>query len=169
MKNGHAADCGAYAAVQELHDETAEHCPGDPTESDQSSTFTSTYTNSVVVPTNPRVFKNWAVKHTCQRASPLTCVNQALALELNVLARSRELESLSPNALSYEKSVGVRPSISQSKEKLMFFVCVEIDHKMQVISCFCCTSNLTDKDSLSTPHHARNVRERHQEITWFRE
>ena len=131
IKDGHPADCGAYAAIEELHDETVEHCPEGPKE---SSTFASTYTESVVVPTNPRVFKNWAVKHACQRASPLTCVNQELALELNVLARSRELESLSPNALSYEKSVGVCPSIFLVKKKLI--LCVDIDHKMQVISCF---------------------------------
>jgi len=60
-----------------------------------------------VRPTNPRVFKNWASKHACTRASPLVCVNQALAVELNVLSRSRELEGKAVNALSYERTVAV--------------------------------------------------------------
>jgi hypothetical protein len=37
----------------------------------------------------------------------MVCLNQDLASELDVLARCRELEGLSMNALSYEKSIGV--------------------------------------------------------------
>jgi DNA polymerase mu len=57
--------------------------------------------------TSRRVFENWKARYACQRASPMVCLNQALAAELNVLTRSRELEGLSMNALSYEKSVAV--------------------------------------------------------------
>ena len=114
IQNGHPVECGTFAAIRELHDDTVENCPTDEAHvSDASPAIERTtdlrpaYTEPKVKPTDPRVFKNWAAKYACQRASPLVCVNQALAMELNVLTKSRELEGLSMNALSYEKTVGV--------------------------------------------------------------
>ncbi len=112
IQNKHPAECGAFAAIRELLGETVENCPANeacaPDQNDDSPVVERpTYPEPKVKQTDPRVFKNWAAKYACQRASPLVCVNQALAMELNVLAKSRELEGLSMNALSYEKTVGV--------------------------------------------------------------
>lgn len=64
---------------------------------------------SVVVfkPTSEKVKNNWRSRYACARAHPLICPNQALAIALNVLGRSRELEGLSVNALAYERAVAV--------------------------------------------------------------
>jgi hypothetical protein len=96
-------ECGHYAALPELHDETAKHCPED----DSSGPSQPSQPPPIVKPTSSRIFKNWTARYACTRASPLICVNQALAVELDVLRRHRELESLSINALSYERSVAV--------------------------------------------------------------
>lgn len=103
VKQKTIVECGHYAALPELYDETVKHCP----EEDSSGPSQSSKPPPVVKPTNSRIFKNWAAKYACTRASPLICVNQALATELDVLRRHRELESLSINALSYERSVAV--------------------------------------------------------------
>jgi DNA polymerase mu len=110
INDGRPAGCGPYAAFQELHDT---HCTtNDVQESKQEGSSRLPYI-SLSPPhvgaklTPRRVFENWNAKYACQRASPMVCLNQVLATELNVLARSRELEGLSMNALSYEKSVAV--------------------------------------------------------------
>ncbi|CAA7260552.1 unnamed protein product [Cyclocybe aegerita] len=116
VKQGHPVECGAYAALGELHEETVEHCPeAEAPSDDASATMVSSsrppspiaYKVSSVKPTHPRVFKNWKSRYACARASPLVCVNQQLAEELDVLRRSRELEGLRVNALSYERSVAI--------------------------------------------------------------
>lgn len=81
-------------------------------------------------PTSQKVLSNWSAKYACQRASPLTCLNQGLASELSVLAKHRELEGLSMNALSYEKSVGVWQSHSFLNGRLFFS---DAAHKVQVV------------------------------------
>jgi len=116
IKDGHPAKCGPYAAFQDLHNTTSMHCPtdnaqGSKREDNSGLPYLSLLPQQVgVKPTPRRVFENWKAKYACQRASPMTCLNQALAAELNVLTRSRELEGLSMNALSYEKSVAVGSS-----------------------------------------------------------
>ena len=114
IKNGHPVEHGTFAAIRELHDDAVEDRPtNEAHEPDQinapqrTTDLRPAYMEPKAKPTDPRVFKNWAAKYACQRASPLVCVNQALAMELNVLTKSRELEGLSMNALSYEKTVGV--------------------------------------------------------------
>ena len=102
-------ECGAYAALPELHDETVKHCPeNDSSGPSQSQGESSTsHLPTIVKPTSSRMFKNWTARYACKRASPLVCVNQALAVELDIIGRHRQLESLSINALSYERSVAV--------------------------------------------------------------
>ncbi|KIM40321.1 hypothetical protein M413DRAFT_446505 [Hebeloma cylindrosporum] len=102
-------ECGHYAALPELHDETVKHCPEEDVSGPSQARVepSSSRPPPIVKPTNPRIFKNWAARYACTRASPLVCVNQALAAELEVLRRHRELESLSINALSYERSVAL--------------------------------------------------------------
>lgn len=111
IKEGHLAECGCHAAFTELHDETVEHCPDessqDTEDTSQESPFPR-YQPSAVKPTSPNVFENWKSRYACQRASPLVCVNQALAEELAVLGQARELEGLGINALAYERAVSVR-------------------------------------------------------------
>ncbi|KAJ2917762.1 hypothetical protein MD484_g2678, partial [Candolleomyces efflorescens] len=50
---------------------------------------------------------NWRAKYACQRASPLVCPNEGLAMELSILRRDREMEGLERNALAYERAIGV--------------------------------------------------------------
>ena len=112
VKQNAIVECGPYAALPDLHDETVKHCPEEDSSGRSPSQIESSSSPSAlqvpaVRPTNQRVFKNWASRYACTRASPLICVNQALAAELGVLARHRELEGLSINALSYERSVAV--------------------------------------------------------------
>jgi len=120
VKEGHPVECGKYAALRELQEETAKHCPDDNSKASNETNNTlagsSTSVQShllipshipIVKPTHPRVLKNWASRRACTRASPLICVNQELAIELDVLRRARELEGMSINALSYERSVAV--------------------------------------------------------------
>lgn len=115
MKHDNPAQCGRYAALSELHDETVKHCPDADEEKEdkrgaphsQVSAYSPRPKAPAVKPTHPHVIENWRSRYACTRASPLLCVNQALAAELGVLGRSRELEGLGINALSYERSVAV--------------------------------------------------------------
>lgn len=125
IKDMHPVESGLYAAFEELHDS-------------ESNQDVNSEPHLLLCPpqvrmkaTPRRVLQNWNAKYACQRASPMVCVNQTLAAELNVLARSRELEGLSMNALSYEKSVGV-----WSFHSIILTICLPLpwksDHKVQV-------------------------------------
>lgn len=46
-------------------------------------------------------------RYACQRASPLVCPNQELALELDVIRRSRALEGEETSALSYARAISI--------------------------------------------------------------
>lgn len=50
---------------------------------------------------------DYAARYACARASPMTCPNQALACELAIIRRSRELEGEQRSALSYQWAIGV--------------------------------------------------------------
>lgn len=50
---------------------------------------------------------HYTSKYACQRASPLICLNQALAIELDIIKRSRALEGEERSALSYSRAIGV--------------------------------------------------------------
>ena len=104
VKRGHLLPCGHYAALSGLQSETAEKCADDRGNS------------PVVKPTTPRVFKNWNLRYACARASPLTCLNQKLAVELGILSRSRELEGSSINALAYDRAVAVCIAVTDELE-----------------------------------------------------
>jgi hypothetical protein len=109
VKRKTIVECGDYAALPELHDETVKHCPEEDSSGPSQSQGESSTSQPppIVKPTSPRIIKNWTARYACTRASPLTCVNQELAVELDILGQHRELESLSINALSYERSVAV--------------------------------------------------------------
>ncbi|KAH8103597.1 Nucleotidyltransferase [Cristinia sonorae] len=58
------------------------------------------------IPTN--AFKlTYKSRYACQRASPLTCPNQKLAVELDIIKRSRALEGEDRSALSYSRAISV--------------------------------------------------------------
>lgn len=122
------APCGAFAAISQLQDETAGHCP------DQDQPEQSRYDSfhlplparstafgdpaAVVKPTSEQVKNNWRAKYACTRAHPLVCRNQGLVTALDVLGHSRELEGLSVNALAYERAVAVGTLTKLSTEPL---------------------------------------------------
>ncbi|XP_006461257.1 hypothetical protein AGABI2DRAFT_118163 [Agaricus bisporus var. bisporus H97] len=105
------APCGGFAAIRQLHNDTVEHCPeqDESSEPSQNTAHPMASAESVVVfkPTSEKVKNNWRSRYACARAHPLICPNQALAIALNVLGRSRELEGLSVNALAYERAVAI--------------------------------------------------------------
>lgn len=56
-------------------------------------------------------------RYACQRASPLVCPNQSLAVELDIIKRSRALEGEDRSALSYSRAIATikgmcHPSLS---------------------------------------------------------
>jgi DNA polymerase IV len=68
---------------------------------------TSTTTNLVPphpLPPTPFERLNHKSQYTVQRASPLTCVNQSLVEELDIVRRSRYLEGRERSALSYARA-----------------------------------------------------------------
>ncbi|KAK7691335.1 hypothetical protein QCA50_004729 [Cerrena zonata] len=56
------------------------------------------------VPTNLERL-TYTSRYACQRASPLLCPNQELALELDIIRRSRALEGEERSALSYARAI----------------------------------------------------------------
>lgn len=98
--------CGDYAAIQELHTETAHNCPN-PKGSDECSG--NPQPEAEVTPSSLLSYK---AQYACQRASPLVCPNQSLAEEIDILRRARELEGEAMSALAYERAVGVGPLFS---------------------------------------------------------
>jgi DNA polymerase mu len=116
VKEGRPVACGGFAALRELHDATVEHCPESEGKSESQASSSASASPPPPQqkddapsfrPTNPRVFSKWRAKYACERASPLVCPNQKLAVELGILNRARDLEGNNMSALSYEKSVAV--------------------------------------------------------------
>ncbi|KAI0685458.1 Nucleotidyltransferase [Cytidiella melzeri] len=56
------------------------------------------------IPTNTGRL-SWKSRYACQRASPLLCPNQSLAVELDIIKRSRALEGEERSALSYSRAI----------------------------------------------------------------
>lgn len=56
------------------------------------------------IPTNTTNL-DWKSRYACQRASPLVCPNQAVAVELDIIKRSRALEGEERSALSYSRAI----------------------------------------------------------------
>lgn len=66
---------------------------------------------SLLPPNPPTAFNPKSLdplaKFACERPSPLKCVNQKLAEDLDVMRKWRELEGEERSALSYRKAVSV--------------------------------------------------------------
>ncbi|KAF8633429.1 hypothetical protein AX17_004600 [Amanita inopinata Kibby_2008] len=114
VKEGHPLPCGNYAALKQLHEETASRCP-DRSRATSPERPGSPPDNSsrqaepmeLIDTTSQKVKANYMSSYACARASPLICPNQELVLELSVLERSRELDGKSVNALSYARAMSV--------------------------------------------------------------
>ncbi|TDL20099.1 Nucleotidyltransferase [Rickenella mellea] len=117
-KLGKTAPCGDYVAIQDLHDTSVSHCPGNDCTgcpncaSQSSSSMTPDPADVIPVPTDPLGGRPAPtpqldhLAHYCvQRASPLTCPNQRLVETLAIVRRSRELEGEARSSLSYQRAI----------------------------------------------------------------
>jgi hypothetical protein len=125
IAQGRLLPCADYAALSELKATTEMHCPrsaslfpqNSPSKSkSQPPTRTSRVTHVDLtppafllpppVPPPPEKLDHTA-RFSCSRPSPLVCVNQSLCSALDILRRSRALESNERSALSYARSIAV--------------------------------------------------------------
>jgi hypothetical protein len=157
MAQGRLLPCADYAAVPELKATTEKHCPrsssqfgeNSPSKSPKSrhpslrsSPQTSPRATHVNLtppafllppPVQPPPSKlDHTARFSCSRASPLVCVNQSLCSTLDLLRRSRALESNERSALSYARAIAV----SLTLPRLVCFLTVYV---RQVIkgACVC--------------------------------
>ncbi|KAJ3748630.1 hypothetical protein DFH05DRAFT_1473480 [Lentinula detonsa] len=111
--SGHLLPCGKYAALGDLYQETVQNCPdGDSSQTHPDSNSNSESHDQESESFVPPVPKNGTdIRHNhryaCMRYSPLTCPNQILVEKIAILRRSRELEGLDMQALSYERAISV--------------------------------------------------------------
>ncbi|KAI0062418.1 Nucleotidyltransferase [Artomyces pyxidatus] len=144
---GQALPCGSYAALSSLHDTTVANCPTDSDSEPEvapapSTAYSKSHTQKLDIeniPENllpPRTFPktdlaklDHTARFSCARASPLTCLNQGLCNELDVMRRLRELEGEERSALSYRRAVA---SIKSYPRKLSLSDHAEI-HRLPYI------------------------------------
>jgi DNA polymerase mu len=121
-QHGKPMPCGDYAA---LYDETAHHCqsgsesrnpsripPPSQAESgspESSTTIKRTDSAALAEFDVSKLLRSHTSRYSCCRASPLTCPNQGLVAELDVIRRSRTLEGEERSALSYQRAIAVSP------------------------------------------------------------
>ncbi|KAI9568766.1 hypothetical protein HD554DRAFT_2021404 [Boletus coccyginus] len=116
VNSGNIQPCGKYAALGELRDETESLCPkvntGTPVAPEASPS--SAYGQSPV-DTDPEgctndtdlAALNYLSHFCCQRPSQLTCLNQALVKELDIIRRARFVEGEERSMLSYARAIAV--------------------------------------------------------------
>lgn len=112
VQSGTIQPCGKYAALGDIRDETdstAKRGTPAPTESSPNNL------GQLPVFTDPeasvREADLAALNHfssfSCQRASPLTCPNQALVEELDIIRRARLYEGEERSMMSYARAIAV--------------------------------------------------------------
>ena len=74
-------------------------------------------------------------RYCCSRASPLVCVNQPLCAALDVLRRSRALESNEHSALSYARAIAVSIALPTSSPSLSTFILHRLSKVLMYASC----------------------------------
>ncbi|KIJ65936.1 hypothetical protein HYDPIDRAFT_174727 [Hydnomerulius pinastri MD-312] len=113
--SGTLLPCGDYAALLDLHDETARQCPdkiGDPEISEHPRSEEneepqgSNDPEAIANPVDVAVLR-YSSRYCCQRPSPLICPNQALVKELDIIHRCRFLEGEERSMLSYARAIAV--------------------------------------------------------------
>ena len=70
----------------------------------------------------PAVELDHTARLCCSRASPLICVNQPLCAALDVLRRSRALESNERSALSYARAIAVSATLPSFHRPFSYFL-----------------------------------------------
>ena len=129
MAEGRLLPCADYAALPDLKETNEEVCPSSsslPSKSKSRSPslhsppFPRAAHTDIVppafllppsVPPTP-VELGHTARFCCSRASPLVCVNQLLCDALDVLRRSRALESNERSELSYARAIAVSVTLS---------------------------------------------------------
>ncbi|KAI6125473.1 hypothetical protein EV401DRAFT_1937739 [Pisolithus croceorrhizus] len=115
VRSGFLLPCGDYAALRDLREETERSCP-DKNQGD------------VVAPEQPEFARlkpplfrdpeetldprdtaalDYTSRYSCQRGSPLTCPNQGLVRELDIIRRCRFVEGEERSMLSYARAIGL--------------------------------------------------------------
>ncbi|THH11824.1 hypothetical protein EW146_g7907 [Bondarzewia mesenterica] len=129
--------CEEYSAVRDLQPTTLANCPStDDDDNLSNSTLsrssspqsikTTQQSSSVAsfssIPANllppeppptPHESLDSRASFACLRASPLTCVNQELCEQLDVMRRTRELEGEDRSSLSYRRAVSIEEYIEK--------------------------------------------------------
>ncbi|KAN0081305.1 hypothetical protein V8E55_008929 [Tylopilus felleus] len=120
VQSGTIQPCGKYAALGDIRDETdstAKRGTPAPTESSPNNL------GQLPVFTDPeasvREADLAALNHfssfSCQRASPLTCPNQALVEELDIIRRARLYEGEERSMMSYARAIAVSSMTSRNE------------------------------------------------------
>ncbi|KAI6148381.1 hypothetical protein BKA82DRAFT_4136271 [Pisolithus tinctorius] len=112
VRSGFLLPCADYAALRDFRKETARLCP----DQKQGDVIAP---EQLGAPPKPQVFRDpeelvdardaAALDHTsrysCQRGSPLSCPNQGLVRELDVIRRCRFVEGEERSVLSYSRAI----------------------------------------------------------------
>ncbi|KAH9952692.1 hypothetical protein BC827DRAFT_1148343 [Russula dissimulans] len=132
VAQGRPLPCTDYAAIPELKEATEKTCSRSRYPSPKSASRSPTpHNNPPPRPSSPRparadvappafllhpsvapplVKLDHTARFCCFRASPLICANQPLCSALDVLRRSRALESNDRSALAYARAIAVSPA-----------------------------------------------------------
>ncbi|KAI6168697.1 hypothetical protein EDD17DRAFT_1529443 [Pisolithus thermaeus] len=115
VRSGFLLPCGDYAALRDLREETERSCP------DKNQ-------GNIVAPEQPEFARlkpalfrdpeetldprdtsalDYTSRYSCQRGSPLTCPNQGLVQELDIIRRCRFVEGEERSMLSYARAIGL--------------------------------------------------------------
>jgi DNA polymerase mu len=116
VKSNRFLPCSSYVAVHSLEDENSQnqdtvrelssgssfHFPSG-TEKD---IFLQTEQNELIVATEVESL-SYNAKYSCLRPSPLTCPNQSLVKEIDIIRRGRNVEGEERSMLSYSRAISV--------------------------------------------------------------
>ncbi|KAF9268570.1 Nucleotidyltransferase [Marasmius fiardii PR-910] len=102
VEQGKLLPCADYAALNELVETTASHCPENICLTHEECTHNPP---DVVEADSKEHHPGLFQRYACIRHSLLVCVNQKLVDQLSVLRRQRELEGWQIRALSYERTI----------------------------------------------------------------
>ncbi|KAI5986846.1 hypothetical protein EDD15DRAFT_2174383 [Pisolithus albus] len=126
VRSGFLLPCGDYAALRDLREETERWCPdknqGDAVAPEQPE----------LARLQPPLFRDpeetldprdaaaldYTSRYSCQRGSPLTCPNQGLVRELDIIRRCRFVEGEERSMLSYARAIAVTYPNPINAEKL---------------------------------------------------
>ncbi|KAI6046446.1 hypothetical protein EDC04DRAFT_2631014 [Pisolithus marmoratus] len=115
IKSGFLFPCGDYAALRDLREETARSCPdnrqGDVAASEQSECARLKpqlfHDPEEIVDPRDAAALDYTSRYSCQRGSPLTCPNQGLVRELDIIRQCRFVEGEERSILSYARAIAL--------------------------------------------------------------